>query len=180
MPFVKNKLSGDIKTIDIERFIDHLSEYKTANGKSLSNVRKNGIIKAGMIPMRWAYRKGKINKDITQGIILFSSKKKRNILTPDLVSSVFKQEWSDERSKIANLTAMVTGLRVGELQSLLFGDLDNNCLIVRNLWNDYDKLKTTKNNCERSVEFPFPSIMESLKYIASFNPHGCNNNSFIF
>jgi integrase len=70
------------------------------------------------------------------------------------------------------MTAMATGLRAGELQGLMAGDLGDGCLLVRHSWNRYDKPKTTKNNEERVVQLPFPSVMDSLKYTASLNPHG--------
>jgi len=181
IPFFPSVLLGELLPRDIERFIEHLSDIRFGNGQRLSNIRKNGIIKAGSIPLRWAYRKEKIAQDVTRGLILFSGKiAKRQILTPQLAASVFNQEWPDERSKIANMTAMVTGLRAGELQGLRSGDLGEDCLLVRHSWNYYDKLKPTKNNTERIVELPFPLVLQSLKYIASLNPHGFGQDSYVF
>ncbi|MDR2941446.1 MAG: site-specific integrase [Treponema sp.] len=182
LAFFPSVLLGELQPNDIERFIDYLSEIKTGkNKKPISNIRKNGIIRAGLIPLRWAYRKGKIGQDITRGIMLFSGKSaERPILTPELATSIFSQEWADERSKVANMTAMVTGLRAGELQGLRVGDLGDGFLLVRHSWNRFDKLKPTKNNCERVVELPFPFVLQSLKYIASLNPHGTSDNSFVF
>lgn len=181
-PFFPSILLGEISPNDIEHFIDHLSNIKNKkNGRSLSNIRKNGIIRAGTIPLRWAYRKGKTNQDITQGLIFFSNRSgERKILTPKLAASIFSQEWADERSKVANMTAMVTGLRAGELQGLRACDLGDDCLLIRHSWNRLDKLKTTKNNTERVVEMPFPLVLQSLKYIASLNPHGAGNDSYVF
>jgi integrase len=180
IPFFPSELLGELLPSDIERFIDHLSFIRFGD-RQLSNIRKNGIIKAGSIPLRWAYRKEKIGQDITRGLVLFSVKTgERNILTPDLAAAIFSWEWADERCKIANMTAMVTGLRAGELQGLRAGDLGEGCLLVRHSWNHYDKLKTTKNNEERVVQLPFPSVMDSLKYMASLNPHGASNDSFVF
>jgi hypothetical protein len=123
IPFFPSVLLGDLLPNDIERFIEHLSDIRSGKNQPLSNIRKNGIIKAGTIPLRWAHRKRKIGQDITRGIILFSGKSaERLILTPQLTASIFNQEWADERSKIANMTAMVTGLRAG--------DLGDDCLMV--------------------------------------------------
>jgi integrase len=104
----------------------------------------------------------------------------RNILTPEMAASVFSLDWADERCKVANMTSMVTGLRAGELQGLRVFDLGDDCLLIRHSWNRIDKLKTTKNNSERVVEMPFSAILQSLKYIASLNPHGVSNDSFVF
>ena len=181
IPFFPSVLLGEFLPCDIEHFADHLSSIKSGNDQPLSNVRKNSIIKAGTIPLRWAYRKGKIGQDVTRGLILFSGKsRERAILTPQLAASVFSQEWADERCKVANMTAMVTGLRAGELQGLRVCDIGDGCLMVRHSWNSCDKLKTTKNNEERIVELPFPLVLQSLRYIASINPHGVSNDSFVF
>jgi integrase len=180
VPFFPSVLLGEFLPSDIERFIEYLSSIQFGD-RQLSSIRKNGIIKAGSIPLRWAYRKEKINQDVTRGLILFSGKHgERQILTPQLASSVFALEWEDERSKVANMTAMVTGLRAGELQGLRVGDLGDDCLLVRHSWNYYDKLKPTKNNTERIVELPFPLVLQSLRYIASLNPHGVSDNSYVF
>jgi integrase len=181
IPFFSSALLGELLPCDIERFFDYLSSCRGRNDQPLSNVSKNEIIKAGTVPLRWAYRKEKIGQDITRGLILFSKKyTERQILTPQLAASIFAQEWADERCKIANMTAMVTGLRAGELQGLRAGDLGEGCLLVRHSWNRYDKLKTTKTNEERVVEMPFPSVLRSLRYIASLNPHGVGKDSWVF
>jgi hypothetical protein len=149
IPFFHSELLGDILLSEIERFIDHLSGIRYKKGAdllSLSSVRKNGIIKTGTIALRWAYRKGKIRQDVTRGLMFFSGKSaERAILTPQLAASVFSQQWADERCKVANMTAMVTGLRAGELQGLRVCDIEEGFLLVRHSWNRYDKLKTTKN-----------------------------------
>jgi len=182
LPFFPSVLLGELTPNDIERFIDHLTNVKcNKKEQPLSNIRKNGIIRAGSIPLRWAYRKGKIGQDVTRGLILFSSKsKERPILTPHMAASIFNQEWTDERSKVANITAMVTGLRAGELQGLRAGDIEDDCLLIRHSWNRFDKLKPTKNNEERIVELPFPSVLASLRNLADLNPHGISNDSYVF
>jgi len=180
-PFFSSKLLGELQPSDLECFIDSLSNVKCkGKEKTLSNIRKNGIIRAGAIPLRWAYRKGKINNDITRGLVMFSKKTAmRQILTPQLVASIFNQVWDNQRSKVANIVSMVTGIRAGELQGLQYCDLGNDCLYIRHSWNPHDKLKTPKNNCERIVVLP-PCVLLSLKCIAELNPHGVNNNSFVF
>jgi len=181
MPFFPSMLLGELLPNDLDRFVDHLSGIRIDNDKLPSYAWKNNIIKAGTVPLRWAFRKGKINQDITKGLILFSGKYgERKILTPELAASIFNQEWPDERCKLANMTAMVTGLRAGELQGLLYEDLSDGCLLVRHSWNCIDKLKVPKTNSERVVELPFPFVLDSLKYMASLNPHGVGNKSYVF
>ena len=46
------------------------------------------------------------------------TKGKREILTPELAMALFREPWRNETSKLANLLAMCTGLRAGEIQAL--------------------------------------------------------------
>jgi hypothetical protein len=76
-PYIQEKLR---KSHSIHR--RHCSN-KYVGDKDLSASRKNGIIKAGTKPLRWAFSKGKIERDPTRGHIMFSGdQRKRNILTP--------------------------------------------------------------------------------------------------
>jgi len=43
-----------------------------------------------------------------------------------------------------------------------------------------DGLKTTKNNECRTVEVPFPAIIQDLLVLAERNPHGANMDSYVF
>ena len=181
IPYFNSMLLGELKTEDIENFIENLYDLKTKRNEPLSSARKNAIIKAGKIALKWAFQKGKIKKDITEGVILFSGgSKERLVLPPKIAADIFTNDWRDERCKIANMLAMVTGLRAGEIQGLQFGDLGDNYIYVRHSWNQVDKLKTTKNNKSRIVEITFPFVVDILKDLAELNPHGCNNNSFVF
>jgi integrase len=146
-----------------------------------SAKRKNAIIQAGTIPLTWAFQKEMIDKDIVSGITWFSGKtEERQILTPELARALFKVEWKDERSKLANMLAMVTGMRAGEVQGLRIQDLGQDCLYIRHSWNFQDGLKTTKNNENRIVEVPFPGLMRELVDLAKSNPHRQDMDSFIF
>jgi len=143
--------------------------------------RKNTIIQAGTIPLRWAFEKEMINKNIVSGITWFSGKsKERQILSPEQAKALFKVRWKDERSRLANMLAMVTGMRAGEIQGLRVQDLGQDCLYVRHSWNFHDGLKTTKNNETRIVEVPFKGLMCELIEMAKNNPHGYDMDSFVF
>ena len=143
--------------------------------------RRNTIIQAGTIPLSWAFQKEMIEKNIVSGITWFSGKpKERQILSPEQARALFKVNWKDERSKLANMLAMVTGMRAGEIQGLRVKDLGQDCLYVRHSWNLHDGLKTTKNNEARTVEVPFPGLMRDILELAKSNPHGFSMDSFIF
>jgi integrase len=146
-----------------------------------SAKRKNAIIQAGTVPLTWAFQKEMIEKDIVSGITWFVCKaKEREILTPELAKALFQVNWKDERSRLANMLAMVTGMRAGEIQGLRIQDLGQDCLYVRHSWNFQDGLKTTKNNESRIVEVPFPGLMRGLIELARSNPHGQDMDSFVF
>ena len=71
-------------------------------------------------------------------------------------------------------------MRAGEIQGLRVQDLGKDCLYVRHSWNFMDGLKTTKNNECRTVEAPFPAIIQDLFNLAGRNPHDANMDSFVF
>jgi integrase len=173
--FFKGRYLGDITYDDIDAFIKHLEPM------DLSPDRKNGIIIAGTKPIRWAFEKGKIAVDPTRGHTMFSGKKKkRNILTMTSAAAVFKVDWEDERSRLANMLAAVTGMRNGEIVALKFQDLGHDCLFVQNSYNSEDKMKTTKNNEDRTVHIPFPDLTNGLIELAKQNPWGVSPTSLVF
>jgi integrase len=53
-------------------------------------------------------------------------------------------------------------------------------LYVRGSWNRADKIKPPKNNDTRTVEIPFPDLMNSLIELARQNPWGVSPDSFVF
>jgi integrase len=162
---------------DIEAFMDSLDNRE----RKLSAARKNIIIKAGTIPLKWAFHKEMINRDITAGLTWFHGKaEERQILTPELAAAVFRVSWKDERTRLANLLAAITGMRAGELQGLRVQDLGRDCLYIRHSWNCRDGLKSTKNNEPRMVELPFPGVVQDLLSLAARNPHGTGMDAFIF
>ena len=199
VPFFKDRMLGDLTRKDINGLMSHLEQieekaeaeiecFKKKNPNSKitikypkSSEQKNKILKAGFIPIRYAFRTGELDNDPTSGVIMFSGpSKKRHILTPELATAAFNIEWSDKRAKLANMLAAVTGMRAGEIQALRVIDLGVDCIYVSHSWNSKDGLKPTKNNEQRRVEVPFPEIIQALLDLAKENPHGTSVESFIF
>ncbi|MDR0472253.1 MAG: tyrosine-type recombinase/integrase [Treponema sp.] len=193
VPFFKGRVLGGITRQDIENFIDDIASRKIVreqalpdgkiekNERNLSAGRKNRILKAGIIPLRWAFAKEILEKDVTASMTLFSEKSaERHILPPEIATALFKVEWPDGRVRLANILAAVTGLRLGEIQGLQVQDLGKERLYIRHSWNRRDKLKTTKNNTDRTVELPFPGLIEDLLKVAGQNPHGASMDSYVF
>jgi hypothetical protein len=124
--FFQGRFLGEITAVDVDAFINFMGDL------DLSASRKNVVIKAGTKPLRWAFAKGLISNDPTRGHILFSGEQKeRQILTPTAAAAVFRVVWNDDREKLANMLAAVTGMRCGEVQALRFQDLGSDCLYVR-------------------------------------------------
>jgi integrase len=130
-PFFKDKFLGDITAKDIDAFIAYMGE------KKLSASRKNIVIKAGTKALRWAFSKSYIENDPTRGHIMFSiNPQKRKILTPVAAAAAFRAVWKDERAKLANMLASVTGMRCGEIAALRFKDLGRDCIK-----REFDRIK---------------------------------------
>jgi integrase len=175
IPFLPGKVLGGVTWEDVDAFISRLE------GLPLSPKRKNKIITAGAVPLKWAFHRRMIDSDVFSGHTKFSgAAAERRILSPELAAAVFRVSWKDERARLANMLAMVTGIRAGEVQGLRVQDLGKDCLYIRHSWNFMDGLKTTKTNECRTVEVPFPAIIQDLLDLAGRNPHGANMDSFVF
>jgi integrase len=174
-PLFTGRTLGEISKKDVEAMIGNVE------AKKVSAARKNAIIKAGTIPLKWAYLKELIGHDVTQGIVWFAGNpKRREILTPELLAGLFRVRWEDRRSRLAAMLAAVTGMRIGEIQGLRVMDLGHDCLYIRHSWNYLDGLKVTKTNESRTVEVPFPGIIQELVNLAKDDPHGTSLESYIF
>lgn len=175
IPFLSGRVLGEITWTDVDAFISSLDTLP------LSPKRKNKIITSGAVPLKWAFHRGMVKADVASGHTKFSGDvSERPILTPELAAAIFRVTWNDERARLANMLAMVTGMRAGEIQALRVQDLGKDCLYVSHSWNFMDGLKTTKNNSCRTVEVPFPSIIQDLLNLAKRTPHSPNMDSFIF
>jgi len=173
--FFKGRFLGDISAADIDAFINHMGDL------DLSASRKNVVIKAGTKPLRWAFSKGKIDKDPTRGHTLFSGEeRKRAILTPTIAATIFRVIWNDDRAKLANMLASVTGMRNGEILALRLQDIGPDCIYVQGSWNKEDGRKLPKNNKTRTVEVPFPDLINALIEQGKQNPWGVSPESHIF
>jgi len=174
-PFFRGRFLGDITAADIDAFIDYMDKT------DLSASRKNVVIKAGMKPLRWAFSKGKIDRDPTRGHTMFSGEeRKRAILNPTIASAVFRTVWKDDRAKLANMLSSVTGMRNGEILALRLQDIGPDCIYVQGSWNKEDGRKLPKNNKTRTVEIPFPDLINLLIELGKQNPWGVTPDSFIF
>lgn len=173
--FLQNKTLGELTKKDINSFVDMIADTDK------SFCAKNDIIRAGTTAFKWAKTKGLIETDLFSNIIFFSGQNKpREILTPELAEAVFRVSWNNDRAKLANMLAMCTGLRAGEIQALRLKDLGRDRLYINHSWNFQDGLKSTKNGETRTVYLPFPQIINALKELAEANPYKQGLDGFVF
>lgn len=174
-PYFKEKILGELTRQDLRSFLSYLQ------GLDISGATKNQVWLAGAQAIRYAYNNELIERDITVGLIGFSEKPiERKILTPELAVAVFSVEWADGRAYLANLLAMCTGLRSGEIRALRKQDLGRDCLYIRHSWNRTDGLKSTKNGEARVVQLPFPPVADKLMELAESNPFTSGMEAFVF
>lgn len=168
----KDKLLGEITRKDIFRMFDFVGAM------DFSGATKNVICRTVLTPLKYAHSKEIIPQDLTSNLIFFSvSYKAREILTPELAREVFSVAWDSQSSKLANMVAMLTGMRAGEIRGLRLCDLGEDCLYVRHSWSDKEGLKCPKNGEERVVQFPYPQLIESMKRLYWTNPFAVESNS---
>lgn len=174
-PFFGSKLLGEITREDLKAFLLFLQK------QDKSNSTKNQAWIAGAQAIRYAYQNELIERDITAGLSGFYGKgKEREILTPELAAALFSVEWSDERAYLANILAMCTGLRAGEIRALRKKDIGQSCLYINHSWNTLEGLKAPKNGEARTVQLPFPVITAKLLELAESNPFSDGLDAFVF
>lgn len=84
----------------------------------------NQITRCGVIAFKWAYNNELTEHNCFEGLTFCAlTHKKREVLTPEQAALIFSQEWDSPYSKLANLTAMMTGMRAGEIQALRLEDI---------------------------------------------------------
>lgn len=72
-PFFKDALLGGVTRNQLNTFIDSIGSLE----KLSSAKGKNSVIKAGTIAINWAYRNELLEKDISNGLLLFSGEEKK-------------------------------------------------------------------------------------------------------
>jgi integrase len=174
IPYFTGKHLAEISRADIKAFSLHLATPEL----DLKPITRNRILTVGTTALRWAYENDLLAEDITAGVSTFSGKPEiRGILTPEEASAIFRIEWIDERVRLANLLAMTTGLRAGEIIALRREDVAEAWLCVRHSYSRRDLLKTTKTGAERRVPI-ISSIRTELLALAERSPWG--SDGYIF
>ncbi len=173
IPAFKGRRLGELTRADLKAFSLSLSD----RGLSAGSINK--ILLVGTTAFSWAHREGLLPADPSDGLIRFSGEvKKRGVLTPEEAAELFTLPWNDERVRIANLTAMTTGLRAGEVLAIRRSDIGEVVLYVRHSWSHHDRLKAPKNGETRRVPL-LPEVRAALLDLLNQNPHH-DADTFVF
>ncbi|MCR4940777.1 MAG: tyrosine-type recombinase/integrase [Treponemataceae bacterium] len=175
---------------EFERYLQKRHEntvLKNSNGKPitpLSTATMKNIIRCGGISFGWAVKQGYISSNPEDALTQYSTvSKERGILSAEEARELFKHgQWEDERYRVASLLAMITGMRLGEIQALRRCDIGDDMIYVRRAWSPVDGLKCPKNGKERKVPLP-PEVRKELLDLVSKNPHKnmfAESDGFVF
>ncbi len=175
---------------DFERYLQTRHEIpgmKNPNGKPvipLSTATMKNIIRCGGISFGWAVKQGYLKTNPEKALTQYSTvSKERGILSAEEARELFKfGKWEDERYRVASLLAMITGMRLGEIQALRRCDIGDDMLYVRRAWSPVDGLKCPKNGKERKVPIP-PEVRQELLKLVAKNPHKnmfAESDGFVF
>jgi len=158
----------------IRDFADSLSE------KPITAGTRNHVLLSGTVALRWAHQNEILRTDVTTGIKSYSgTTKRRGTLTLDEAESLFSLTWADERARLANLTAALTGLRQGEIVALRLQDIGDDRLYVRNARGIDGTMKSTKTGATREVPI-LPALRDALRDQAGRSPYPTGPGSFVF
>lgn len=174
-PFFGNRSLGSITKKDVKEFMMNLSQ------KDLSAQSINQITRVATVALKWAYNNDLTKNNCFDGLTFVAVRsKKREVLTMEEASAVFASEWPNEVSRLANLTAMCTGLRAGEIRGLMLQDIGIDRIYVRHSWGrGSEGLKTPKNGEEREVPI-LPELRDLLLAQAAKNPYDEGLKGFVF
>lgn len=150
-----------------------------AAGYAPASINKTyGALKTAL---RWAHDRGMISTDPTAGISGYSGGpvRVRGILDAAEVQALFSAPWTDERARVACLTAASTGARLGEILALQAQDIADGILYIRHSYSQADGLKTTKTGKERRVPL-LPTVKAALLALEATSPHPAGPQRFVF
>lgn len=174
--FFENLLVSEINKQKIKEFQLFLMS------QALSAETINQVTRIATTPLKWAFNNGLTQNDCFTGLRFVSVvHKPRKILDRETAAKIFSVRWSSDYSKLANLVAMCTGMRAGEIQALRRCDIGEDRLYVRHNYvsKNNEGLKSCKNGEEREIPISSELRMLLLKQVFQ-NPYGEGEKAFVF
>ena len=151
--------------------------------QALSTESINQITRCATTALKWAYHNGLTQNDCFTGLRFCAvTHKERKILDIVTVQKLFKSgDFGSTYSKLANLVAMATGMRMGEIQALRRCDIGEACIYVRHnyVYKNAEGLKECKNGEEREIPISQDLRALLLKQVLT-NPYAEGDEAFIF
>lgn len=194
IPKFGKKAIGEITLSDIKRQQRYLALFEQKVGtrkkkpgggkiyekKHLSSETVNQIVRVATCALKWAYHNGITKNDCFSGVrYCHVVPQKRIIPSISQASAIFSEKWKHERSRIANLLAMCTGMRMGEVRALQIQDIGDDMIYIRHSWARKDGLKCPKNGEERKIRVPL-ELSKILRGLIRKNPYGGEPSDFVF
>lgn len=180
IPKLGSKPLGAVTKTDVKNMLFSLASPLSIQNKNLSSETVNQIMRAATLALKWAYKNGLTKTDCFSGIAFCRvTHKKRLILSFEQAKQLFSKKWKHPSHRLANLIAMCTGMRIGEIQALQIRDIEFCKIHVRHNWARMDGLKCTKNGEERQIKIPI-RLYEQIKSLLQSNPYGQQPSNFLF
>jgi len=151
IPFFGTRPLNMITSRDIEDWI--MVEKKTG----LSNTTINRRIKTLRLIFNEAYRLQDIKFNPFDAIKLFyDDTKSKGIYTEEEINKLFKEKesvniWKNKTTYLFNYLAVLTGMRLGELQALRVEDISPNSIKVTHSYDAMYGIKETKTGESREI-----------------------------
>lgn len=172
LPYFEGRSLASIRTFEIEKWMLSLLDAGELSPKSI-----NLVFAAFRTILREAFRAGYIPTDPTAQVRPLSLKPvERGILSPDEVRRLFDEAtiptvWKGSlRNYTANLLAVATGMREGEIRALQVANVHLDYVEVVHSWEQGFGLKGAKWNSERIV--PIPSkVSAKLAEVIEASPY---------
>lgn len=161
--------------------LDHL-QLRLKRETKLGSRTINAIMDAVCLPIREAFRLGKIKTNPAQGFrSLSDDTKAKGILSTAEMEKLFAYSWEDERHRLAVEVGYATGARLGEILALRLEDIavdfQNKPVIwIRASWSVTEGRKSTKTGNVRVVPID-DALRDDLLALGRCNPHG---NGLVF
>ncbi|MBN1497621.1 MAG: site-specific integrase [Spirochaetes bacterium] len=175
--FSRLKLS-DVQNKHLNRLVDYL------NSQGMTGRMVNRVIDYVKPPLKAAYRRGYISKDPTAGKVEKAKEdmRRRGSLTADEIRRILLMPHiEDRRARPYIITAILTGMRKGELRALRWQDVNFNegVIYVRQSFTEGNGI--TKPKTEGSVrEIPIlKPVRDALGEIRESSPY-TENGDFVF
>jgi integrase len=180
VPRFGDKLLSSIRVVDIEQFMDEITEkgYGSTTLKNILSVLSAILSEAyrtevlSMNPMervRKRVPRYRQKEPIPREII-------KELFSPALVDINWKK---DSSMFLLNFTALATGMRQGEIQALRWGDIKEDHIELKYKWDRKYGLTEPKYGSSRTIPLP-PVLKKLFSDFYSINASTIQLDSFVF